>query len=214
MITFSIVFFLLKIIFSRIRKSSLSNQKYLTREKVVLITGGCMGIGKELIKILINKFNCRIINIDIRDDLFDSLNDIVENKENQIQNYKCDLSNFEELDKTLIKIFEKNTVIHFLINNAAVAFNDFIYNLKEKQVIKSIEVNLISPLLLTKKFLSVMQRFDDEEIHVVNICSNLSHVVSRKSVPYITSKWGLFGMHDSIRYGILFFLYFRLYILN
>jgi len=202
MITLSIVFFLLNLINRGIRNSKIKNQKYLTGEKIVLITGGCMGIGKEMIKILINKFNCKIINVDIRDDLFDSLNEIAENKVNKIQNFKCDLSNFEDLNNVFQEIFKKNPLIHILINNAAIAINDFIYNLKEKQITKIIDINLTSPLLVTKKFLSEMEKYNEEDLHVVNIASNLSHVVSRKSVPYITSKWALFGMHESFRYGI------------
>ncbi len=203
MITMSVVMFLITISNKKIRDLYLKNQNYLKSGKTILITGGCMGIGKEMIKILINKFKCKIINVDLRDDLFDSLNEIVEDKANKIQNYKCDLSNFEELNKTLNEVFTKNPKIDILINNAAIAFNDFIYNLNQKQILKSIDVNLASPLLVTKLFLNEMEKHD-KEIHVVNIASNLSHVVSRKSVPYIASKFGLFGMHEAIRYGKVF----------
>jgi len=189
------------IINKRIREYKIKNQNYLTKEKVLLITGGCMGIGKEMIKILTNSYKCKIINVDIRDDLFDSLNEIVEDQGNKIQNYKCDLSNFDQMEEIFKKILLENPKIDLLINNAAIAFNDFIYKLSKKEILKSIDVNLTSPLLFTKLFLEEMEKYSEEEIHVVNIASNLSHVVSRKSVPYIISKWGLYAMHEAIRYG-------------
>ena len=70
------------------------------------------------------------------------------------------------------------------------------------KISKTIEINLISPFILTKKFLDLFEKNKNvDEYHLVNIGSNLSHIVSRKSSPYITTKWGLYGMHDSIKYG-------------
>ena len=103
------------------------------------------------------------------------------------------------------EISKKYKTINMLINNAAIAFNDYFYNLSEKKLIKTIEINLSSPMVLTRKFLEKMGE-NSEEFHVVNIASNLAHMTTRKSAPYIASKWGLFGMHDSIRYGIFSFI--------
>lgn len=208
MITFIFVLIIVNLIKSKWRTNMLLNQKYLTSEKVILITGGCMGIGKELIQILINKFNCKVINVDIREDLFESLNEVLINK-NKIENYKCDLSNFNEMDKVFKEIFSRNPKINIFINNAAIAVNDYIYNLKESHIIKSFEVNLISPSLLTKKFLSQTENFKDDEFHVVTTASIVSHLTFRKSAPYVASKWGLYGLHECIRLGSNIFSYLQ-----
>jgi short-subunit dehydrogenase len=201
MLSITAFLIIFKIISKLIRKYKIKNQKYLNQDKTVLITGGCMGIGNEMIKILINKYNCNVINIDIRDDLFEDLKNSVKNKQN-IFNYKCDVSNKIDLTKTFAEITKKFSKINILINNAAIAKNDFFYNLTEDQISKTIEINLISPFILTKKFLDLFEKNKNvDEYHLVNIGSNLSHIVSRKSSPYITTKWGLYGMHDSIKYG-------------
>lgn len=217
MVIFIFIFILYKY-FAKIRRNdSLKKQKYLTGEKVILITGGCMGIGKEMIKILVNEFNCKIINVDIRDDLFDSLDGMVNNKEkNSIVNYKCDLASFEQIDKVFEEIFSKHKKINILINNAAIAVNEFIYNLREKHIIKTINLNLTAPMLLTKKYLQEIENIPDDEFHVVNLGSSLSHITTRKSTPYISSKWGIYGMHDCMRLGrfILYFNFLHWFFIN
>lgn len=42
-------------------------QKYLNKDKIILLTGGSLGVGRELLHILITKFNCHVINLDIRE---------------------------------------------------------------------------------------------------------------------------------------------------
>lgn len=196
--------FLYTFISKMIRNYKLNNQKYLTKEKIIMITGGCMGIGKEMINILINKYNCTVINVDIRDDLFEDLKNSLGNKSTNVFNYKCDISNQTDMTNTFTEISKKFPKINILINNAAIAKNEFFQNLTENQITKTIEINLISPFILTKKFLDLMEKHpkNEDEFHVVNIGSNLSHITTRKSAPYITSKWGIYGMHDSIKYGI------------
>jgi short-subunit dehydrogenase len=203
---------LFKILSKLKRNYLIKNQKYLNKDKTILITGGCMGIGHEMIKKLINKYNCNVINIDIRDDLFEDLKNSIKNKQN-IFNYKCDISNQTDLTNTFSKIIQKFPKINILINNAAIAKNDFFYNLTEDQISKTIEINLISPFILTKKFLNLFEKNKNvDEYHVVNIGSNLSHIASRKSSPYITSKWGLYGMHDSIKYGKFYSIFTYLFL--
>ena len=56
-----------------IREIKFKNQKYITENTLILITGGCLGIGRELIRQLILNYKCTIINIDIRKDEFYNL---------------------------------------------------------------------------------------------------------------------------------------------
>ena len=42
----------------------------LDSNKTVMITGGCMGIGRLMVELLL-KFNCKVIVLDVRDDLKD-----------------------------------------------------------------------------------------------------------------------------------------------
>ena len=53
-------------------------KKQLTSESTVLITGGCLGLGKELALLFASKHHCNVIVYDIRDDLADGISKIYE----------------------------------------------------------------------------------------------------------------------------------------
>ena len=48
-------------------------QKYLNTDKIILLTGGSLGVGRELLHILITKFNWVVINLDIRETEFEEI---------------------------------------------------------------------------------------------------------------------------------------------
>ena len=164
-------------IFRRRRNRTLVlNQNYITKDTTVLITGGCIGIVLEIINLLFEKTKCRIINIDIREDCFSQLCEIAKANNCFIENHKCDLSNLDNLNTIIKKITDKYSKIDILINNAAVSFNKEFLNLSEEEIIKTTNVNLVSPSLICKKIIPVMLK--NNFGHVVSIASVLSHVTS------------------------------------
>jgi short-subunit dehydrogenase len=180
------------------RKFQIKNQKYLNDKIFVCITGGCLGIGKEIIKILINQYSCNVINIDIRGDLFEGLHSEIEiDKRNKLHNFMFDLSLTGEIEKVFSNIIAKFGKIDILINNAGVAYNKKFQNLEEDEYLNTIRVNLIAPVVLTKKFIL---NYSKNQIHVVNMASVMSHTISDKSPDYISSKWGLYSFHECLRY--------------
>ena len=174
--------FILYIIYVILRRRNIISQTYITKDSTVLITGGCFGIGLELIKILFERTKCRIINIDIREDSFKELNNVAKAYDCVIENYRCDLSNIDDMNTTLSKILLKYSKIDILINNAAVSFNKEFTLLSEEEIIKTTNVNLVSPTLICKKILPIMIKNNCG--HIVSIASVLSHVTSNHIVKY------------------------------
>ena len=162
-------------IFTRIRNHLLIiNQTYITKDSTILITGGSIGIGYELIKLLFLRTKCRIINVDIRDSSFSELEILAKNSNAYIENFKCDLSNIPEMSNTFNKILSKYRKIDFLINNAGLSFNKQFEDLKEEEIIKTTNVNMISPSLICKKIIPLME--ENNFGHVVTVASVLSHL--------------------------------------
>ena len=190
-----IIFFIFTIFRFIIRKIRLS--KYNLVDKTFLITGGCQGIGKEIIKILVLQYKCKIINIDIRNDLFEELSQI-DKTGTQIINFKCDLSNLEDLSSTCKEIFKKFEKIDFLINNAGIANNTNFDDLKEEEITKLMNINLIAPMKLCKLFTDHYLKLN--KIHIITMASVMSHIIADKSSDYISSKWGLYSFHEAMRY--------------
>ena len=188
-------FFLLWLLYYLYRSYCFYYQKYITSNTVVLITGGCMGIGKEIINELITRYKCKIINIDIQKEKFIS--------HPNITNIYCDLSHSDINFKALLKL--KNidiSSIDIIINNAGIAYNYPFTTITKDQLKKTLNVNLLSPMMLTKEVIS--SKKDNKHIHIVTMASVMSHIISQNSSDYVTSKWGLFAFHESIRAEFLY----------
>ena len=201
---FLIILILLLIFFHFKRERNFKNQKYLSENKTILITGGSLGIGREIIHILITLFNCKIINIDIRESEFNSMN--LEYKD-KIINIPCNISKIKNIITFLKERKINPDEIDIIINNAGVANNLPIEEITESQMISTIEINLLSPMKIIKSFIDnkiKKPELKSKQIHFVTLCSVMSHIISANSSDYISSKWGLYGFVESVRNEYLF----------
>lgn len=193
-ILFLIIFCVLK---SWYRNYKFSHQNYITDKTTVLITGGCMGIGHEVIKKLISCYNCSIINIDVRRDLFPELEKEFENSK-KLKNIYGDLS---QKNIVLADLLTLNDVdiqsIDILINNAGIAYNYPLSKLTTDQIKKTLYINLVSPLCFIKEIIS--HKSESKHLHIVTMASVLSHIIAKNSSDYVSTKWGLYGFHESVR---------------
>ncbi len=208
LIIMSLLFFICLIIFLILfilffyykREKKFKNQTYLSLNKKILITGGAFGIGRELIHLLISLFNCQIINLDIRESEFNSMN--LEYKD-KIINIPCNISKIRNIINFLKEKKINPDDIDIIINNAGVANNLSIEQINENQMISTIEINLLSPMKIVKSFIDNSKN-KSKKIHFVTLCSVMSHVISANSSDYIGSKWGLYGFIESVRNEYLY----------
>ena len=150
--------------------------------KIVLITGGSRGIGKQLVIECLNK-NFTVIYT-YKNKKISFLNSKKFRKKIfAIQSDFSDLKNLNPLIKKVKKITNK---IDILINNAGdlIARKPFT-NSDDKLWIKTININLLFPILLTKKLYKML--INSKNSVVLNISS-------------IASRHG--GVPDSIHYGV------------
>jgi uncharacterized protein len=182
------------------RKYIFKHQNYITSNTIILITGGCHGIGRALITYLLTNYKCTILNIDICKEKFSLLEACFNtNKSKQkakLINYHCDLSDINQINACLSAILSENK-IDILINNAGVSYNQYFNELESKKFMKTINTNLIAPMLITKRLL---EEESNKNMHIVNIASVMSHITACKSTDYTSSKWGLYAFHECLRY--------------
>ena len=204
-----IIFFNILIIFisflfigKLIRERKFRNQNYLTKETNILITGGCLGIGREMIDLLIKKYNCKIINLDIKTSEFFILKTLYNNN---IQNIECNISKIENIISFLEKHDINPDLIDIIINNAGIANNLPLEQLSSKNMISTMEINLLSPMKIIKAFIDKNKRLSNgKQIHFITLCSVMSHIISANSSDYISSKWGLYAFVESVRNEYLY----------
>ena len=166
-------------------------------EKVVLVTGSSSGIGREIVRKLANDYEVIIHynnNYDNAIELKEEL-DSLYNK--RVLMVKCDLSSEEEIDSMLSTIYDRYSSIDVLINNAGIAIDtDFLDKTKEN-FMKTLEVNLIAPFLLSKKVGLRMK--DNKSGVIINISStNGIDTMYPEGLDYDATKAGLINLSSNL----------------
>ncbi|WP_026450731.1 SDR family oxidoreductase [Aequorivita capsosiphonis] len=168
--------------------------KYL-KEKTVLITGGASGIGKIMLRLMLER-NAKVIIWDINQDNIDQT--ISEFSENQnLFGFKVDVSNPEQIQETAKKVKKEIGVVDVLINNAGIVVGKFFNEHSTTDIAKTMEINAIGPMYVAKEFLKDM--LSQNSGHICNIASSGGLISNPKMSVYASSKWALIGWSDSLR---------------
>ena len=122
---------LLKILYFIYKEILFKTQKYLNKNKKILITGGCLGLGREIIHILITKFNCNVINLDVRENEFVKIKSRYKGK---ITNIYCNIAKINNITSFLKKNDINPDEIDIIINNGKI---NFIKKLHKRKTITS-----------------------------------------------------------------------------
>lgn len=137
-------------------------------DKVVLVTGGTRGIGKQIVSDF-KKAGAKVYSIGSKD---------------------YDLSSKEGLDK-LTQFISHLEKVDILVNNAGINFNQYIDILDENKFDKLMHVNIKAPFFITKEVAKKMK--NQNEGRIVNIASIAGNRVRDGRSAYSTSKAGLIG---------------------
>ncbi len=149
--------------------------------KNVLITGGASGLGKEICK----SFRNAGYNV-----IFTYNNTAFSNELDGCHGFKCDLANEEKINELIKNIYQKYQNIDVLINNAAIEINKDFSSKSKRDFMKTLEVNLVAPFLLSREIGSRMYMYGSGKI--INISSNNSlDKYDPVTVDYDASKAGL-----------------------
>lgn len=136
-------------------------------KKVAVVTGSAKGIGKSCIEKFASLGYDVVIHYNTSKDEAFALKDRVEKEYNiEALLIKADLSKEEEIIDMTNKIKEKYNHIDTLVNNAAF-YLDTIFEEKTKEnMIKTYDINVVAPLLLTRYLSPLMDKSS-----VINISS-------------------------------------------
>jgi len=170
--------------------------------KSVLVTGANSGIGFATVKLFLENgykvfahYNLNKKNLE----LIDNTNLLL---------FQADFKNILETEELFDSIIKETNKIDVLVNNAGlyISVNEF-DNLDIEILNDTINVNLKSPFILSKKYIKLMKKYN--EGRVINISSiGVKYGGSPNSMPYTLSKSALETMTKSFakegaKYNIL-----------
>ena len=157
--------------------------------KIALVTGGTSGIGKEIVKELLNK-GCTVITC-----YHDNEEAANKTKEefNNVLVIKCDVSNESEVINMFNMIKEKYGHIDYLINNAGTFIDNYIKDFNIDDFRKVMDINLVGKVMCTKYAYPIM----NDGGAIVNISSHLGEVPCTESPAYCAAAAGIINFTKS-----------------
>ena len=154
-------------------------------KKIALVTGGTSGIGKEIVKELLEKNNIVITCYHGNDEAANNTKEELNNDNLLI--IKCDVSKEDEVIKMFNMIKEKYGKIDYLVNNAGTFIDSFIKDFNIDDFKKVIDINLMGKVMCTKYAYPLL----NEGGAIVNITSHLGVVPCTESPAYCAAAAGI-----------------------
>jgi 3-oxoacyl-[acyl-carrier protein] reductase len=174
-----------------------------------LITGISKGLGLEVVKNLL-KSQEGIIIYGVCRTISNELDSVNREYPDRLKILKYDLCNVDNIHKELFKGFISNKLrIDGFINNAAIAYDDIITNLRLEPLENMFRVNVFAPMLITKYCIRnmLLHKIKGSIVHVSSISvhtgyKGLSMYAATKGALEAFSKntareWGSFGIRSN-----------------
>ena len=164
--------------------------------KTAVVTGGSRGIGLAIATKLA-KEGANIAILYVGDE-----NEGIKAKEElsqygtKVEQYFCDVSNFEESKKVVDKVIEEFGSIEILVNNAGITRDKLVLNMDEKDFDAVINVNLKGTFNCIKHVYRTMMK--QKYGRIINMSSVVGIEGNAGQVNYAASKAGVIGITKSI----------------
>ena len=159
--------------------------------KIAIVTGGTRGIGASISKKLKSSNFKVIANYASNDDAAESFS-----KENNIEVIKWDVSNYDECQKSVNKIYEDNQNVDILVNNAGITRDAPLHKMGKDKWQKVIDVNLNSIFNMTSLVINKMR--ENSFGRIVHISSVNGQKGQFGQTNYAATKSALIGFSKSL----------------
>lgn len=165
-------------------------------KKNVIITGGSQGIGKNIVYTLAKEGYNIIFTYNNSENEAKKIKEELQAEKCNVEIYKVDLSNKEEIDKFVQYSINKMKKIDVLINNAGISQIKLFTDITEKDWNNMVSVNLSSVFFVTQGFVKNM--IANQEGCIINISSIWGNVGASCEVHYSTVKAGINGFTKAL----------------
>lgn len=168
---------------------------YIT-EGTALVTGGASGIGR-LMALDFAKRGFRVRVWDMSGDGIAKLEDEARQAGLDIKGTVCDVSDLGQVHKLAADLIAADGAPAVLVNNAGVVSGKPLLETPDEKIRKTLEVNTLAPILITKTFLPAMMEL--KRGSVVTIASAAGLIGVTGLADYSASKFGAVGFAEALR---------------
>ena len=165
-------------------------------KKIILVTGASRGIGRNIAYTLAKEGHIIIANYKKNDLMAQSLKELANMENIDIEIYKADVSKRIEVKEMINYIINKYKRIDVLINNAGIDLEKLFQDVTDEEWNNIINVNLYSVFCTTQEVIRNM--INNKNGLIINISSISGVKGASYSAVYAASKAGMDGITKSL----------------
>ncbi len=141
----------------------------LVKDKVIVVTGGGNGIGRELVLALLSK-GARVAAVDLNEQALNETVKIAGEMAGRLSTHVVNITDLKTVEALPEKVIAAHGAVDGLINNAGI-IQPFVFlkDLTYAQIERTMNVNFNGMLYMTKTFLPTL--LTRPEAHIVNVSS-------------------------------------------
>ena len=165
--------------------------------KVAVITGGASGIGFATAKALAAK-GARLVIADIEASALNQAVAELSSSGAKVEGVVCDVADLGSVQNLAQQAFSKMGAVHILFNNAGVALNGHIVDMKQSDWEWIIKVDLWGPIHGVEAFLSRM--IEQKQGGQILFTSSIAGLVPTEGLGvYSVAKYGVVALAETLR---------------
>ena len=157
----------------------------IIRGKKALVTGAASGVGRA-IALALAREGADLFLLDLDDTRLAAVADEARISGVEVVARQCDLRDPGQISAAVRDLAERWGGLHILVNNAGIIYYGNTGEMTDEQRNDVLSVNLLAPFQLVQELLPML--LDQEEAHIVNVCSMAGLVPFRKMAAYQATK--------------------------
>lgn len=166
----------------------------MENKKVIIITGAGSGVGKTTARLFLEKgWRVALLGRQAK-----TLKETAQGHENSLV-FKCDVSNFQEIQEAFDQIISKWSYINVLFNNAGVSKPaNTIDMISPEDWNEVVNINLTGSFFCARAAFKAMKNQNPQGGRIINNGSVSSYVPRPGSAPYTSTKHAITGLTRTI----------------